>query len=304
MLQRSLAGQRLRVHSSWEVRDSQLRANRLPDSSRTLLDLCPALQKSPRRHLHPTTRTGGVCQRSTATAQESTWSITLILTEASPTNWTTGPQSSSSPGHVTSQHTWYWPDPGHASTRQTPHNMVTNQRSGRLHFQTAPLRADWESGRCRIPALPLTHAKVGPLGGSLLRHSSPVPFSSSSCCSRGGHQSCISRASCSPGAGHSLAGVRLLLRSVRRRSAWPSFLCPGLQGGPGVRLSCEGVASTSPVCFLSLPFLLFPGGAAKASVGLRDTVPPFTRASSSSFYQGSGACWPLGSWYGGPGRPH
>ena len=59
-------------------------------------------------------------------------------------------------------------------------------------------------------------------------------------------------------------------------SARPSFLRSGLQGGPGVRSSCRGVASTSPMCFLFL-FLLFPGWAATA-VQVSETRPPtFTR---------------------------
>lgn len=152
--------------------------------------------------------------------------------------------------------------------------------------------------------LPLTHAKVGPRGGSLLRHSSPVPFSSSSCCSRGGHQSCISRASCSPGAGHSLAGVCLL----------PPICLPVALPGPP---SCVQGSRAAPVSARPVrgwhprPPCASSSSSSSSRAGLPRPCrsprhsPPLSRESSSSFYQGSGgARWPLAAGMGGPGRPH
>lgn len=63
----------------------------------------------------------------------------LILTEASPT----GQQDPSPalPGsRETSQHTWYWTDPGHASTRQTPgqHGHIPEVRAPVFPDSTHP----------------------------------------------------------------------------------------------------------------------------------------------------------------------
>lgn len=80
-------------------------------------------------------------------------------------------------------------------------------------------------------------------------------------------------------------------------SARPSFLRSGLQGGPGVRSSCGGVASTSPVCFLFL-FLLFPGGATTA-MQVSETQPPSTRVFFLFLPRLWGGSLASGRWYGG-----
>ena len=118
MLQRSLAGRHPRVHSAWEVRaDTQLRANRSPDTSRTLLACAWPWRRAPgdttgtRPGQHasdprPQPRKAHECVFNPHRAKS------YKLDNRSP--------AQPSPGHVTSQHTWYWPDSGHASTHQTP----------------------------------------------------------------------------------------------------------------------------------------------------------------------------------------